>query len=41
MGGGADMSQMPEDQNAPKIDFDTLRARLQRNYRRYRKINCS
>ena len=28
MGGGADMSQMPEDQNAPKIDFDTLRARL-------------
>ena len=28
MGGGADMGQMPEDQNAPKIDFDTLRARL-------------
>ena len=28
MGGGVDMSQMPEDQNAPKIDFDTLRARL-------------
>ena len=28
MGGGADMDQMPEDQNAPKIDFDTLRARL-------------
>jgi hypothetical protein len=28
MGGGADMSQTPEDQNAPKIDFDTLRARL-------------
>jgi hypothetical protein len=28
MGGGADMSQMPEDQDAPKIDFDTLRARL-------------
>ena len=28
MGGGADMSQMPEDQNTPKIDFDTLRARL-------------
>ena len=28
MGGGADMNQMPEDQNAPKIDFDTLRARL-------------
>ena len=28
MGGGADMGQMPEDQDAPKIDFDTLRARL-------------
>jgi hypothetical protein len=28
MGGGANMGQMPEDQNAPKIDFDTLRARL-------------
>ena len=28
MNGGADMSQMPEDQNTPKIDFDTLRARL-------------
>ena len=28
MGGGADMGQMPEDQNTPKIDFDTLRARL-------------
>ena len=28
MGGDVDMGQMPEDQNAPKIDFDTLRARL-------------
>ena len=28
MGGGADMGQMPAKEDAPKIDFDTLRARL-------------
>ena len=28
MGGGADMGQMPATEDAPKIDFDTLRARL-------------
>jgi len=28
IGGGADMSQMPATEDAPKIDFDTLRARL-------------
>ena len=27
-GGGADMGQMPATEDAPKIDFDTLRARL-------------
>ena len=27
-GGGANMGQMPATEDAPKIDFDTLRARL-------------